>query len=515
MATHSINPFASFSTVDVAESYALVPTTPKVSDVEVEELHAEAVEITIAWGSNVLAVKHLSPPRPFTIGDGADFVAPVELLGASRVQVVSCDGGTVRVVVPAKAEGTVSAENRAAQSIGELVAQGFGRASANGAREFDLSAGTSASFDLGELTVTVAAVRAGKRVEKGLLTGLAASAYQHTGLSFLLHGAIIGSLAFFMPSMGQDDAEGMDRDQLLMMQKMLNASAERNNEPLPQDSAAPAEAPGGAGTRAVGEEGKMGKAQASTNGRWQKEGPRDNANPQLSRAELKSMAADFGMNGLLASMSLSDPNAPTAAWAPPDGRGRDAQSFNGAMWANDIGDAVGAGGLGLFGTGENGGGKGFGVGLGDVGTIGHGQGTCTTGDCQGFGPGGKGGWGRGGNHVTGDHQVSKISMRVPVTTGNGHIPPEVIQRIVRANYGRFRACYESGLRTNPSLTGRVSVRFVIGREGAVSTSQDGGSDLPDQAVTSCVVRSFGNLSFPQPEGGIVTVNYPIVFSPGE
>ena len=336
MATHSINPFASFSTVDVAESYALVPTTPKVSDVEVEELHAEAVEITIAWGSNVLAVKHLSPPRPFTIGDGADFVAPVELLGASRVQIVACDGGTVRVVVPARSEGTVSAPNRAAQSIGELVAQGFGRATGNGARELDLSAGTSASFSLGELTVTVAAVRAGKRVEKGLLAGLAASAYQHTGLSFLLHGAIIGSLAFFMPSMGQDDAEGMDRDQLLMMQKMLNASAERNNEPLPQDSAAPAEAPGGAGTRAVGEEGKMGKAQASTNGRWQKEGPRDNANPQLSRAELKSMAADFGMNGLLASMSLSDPNAPTAAWAPLDGRGKDAQSFNGAMWASDM-----------------------------------------------------------------------------------------------------------------------------------------------------------------------------------
>ncbi|MCL2776960.1 MAG: hypothetical protein FWD73_03075 [Polyangiaceae bacterium] len=48
-----------------------------------------------------------------------------------------------------------------------------------------------------------------------------------------------------------------------------------------------------------------------------------------------------------------------------------------------------------------------------------------------------------------------------------------------------------------------------------STTQDGGSQLPDQGVVSCVVRAFQNLSFPQPEGGIVTVTYPITFTPGE
>ncbi len=51
---------------------------------------------------------------------------------------------------------------------------------------------------------------------------------------------------------------------------------------------------------------------------------------------------------------------------------------------------------------------------------------------------------------------------------SGRLPPEVIQRIVRQNFGRFRLCYENGLRNNPNLQGRVSVRFVIGRDGAVS-----------------------------------------------
>jgi hypothetical protein len=70
------------------------------------------------------------------------------------------------------------------------------------------------------------------------------------------------------------------------------------------------------------------------------------------------------------------------------------------------------------------------------------------------------------------------------------------------------------LRSNPSLTGRVTTTFVIDRSGAVSMSKDSGSDMPDVGVTSCVVRAYSSLSFPQPEGGIVTVVLPIIFSPG-
>jgi hypothetical protein len=100
-------------------------------------------------------------------------------------------------------------------------------------------------------------------------------------------------------------------------------------------------------------------------------------------------------------------------------------------------------------------------------------------------------------------------------TVNGRLPPEVVQRIVRQNFGRFRLCYETLLLTNDQATGRVSVKFVIDKSGAVSTTQDGGSDIGDATMISCVVRSFGGLQFPQPEGGIVTVSYPLIFAPGE
>jgi len=105
--------------------------------------------------------------------------------------------------------------------------------------------------------------------------------------------------------------------------------------------------------------------------------------------------------------------------------------------------------------------------------------------------------------------VRRLALQV-----SGRLPPEVIVRIVRQNFGRFRLCYENGLRLNPNLQGRVAVRFVIGRDGAVSNVGNGGSDLPDGGVVRCVMRSFEGLSFPQPEAGIVTVVFPIQFEPG-
>ena len=98
-------------------------------------------------------------------------------------------------------------------------------------------------------------------------------------------------------------------------------------------------------------------------------------------------------------------------------------------------------------------------------------------------------------------------------TVSGKLPPEVIQRIVRQNYGRFRLCYENGLRANAKLGGTVTVKLVIDPTGAVKSANDGGSSLPDAGVVACVVKGFSNLSFPSPASGMVTVTYPIVFTP--
>jgi TonB family protein len=97
------------------------------------------------------------------------------------------------------------------------------------------------------------------------------------------------------------------------------------------------------------------------------------------------------------------------------------------------------------------------------------------------------------------------------TTVSGRLPPEVIQRVVRQHMAVLRACYQQGLARNPSLSGTVKVKFVIDASGAVTSVSDAGSDLPDEDVKTCVRNQIKTFSFPQPEGGIVTVTYPFVF----
>jgi len=103
-------------------------------------------------------------------------------------------------------------------------------------------------------------------------------------------------------------------------------------------------------------------------------------------------------------------------------------------------------------------------------------------------------------------------LRAAGTTANGGLPVEVVTRIVRQHFGRFRLCYETGRKRQPALAGRVTIKFVIGREGSVVAAMDGGSTLPDSEVVACVARAFQNVFFPTPERGIVTALQSIDFA---
>lgn len=108
--------------------------------------------------------------------------------------------------------------------------------------------------------------------------------------------------------------------------------------------------------------------------------------------------------------------------------------------------------------------------------------------------------------------LALASTALPAATGR--LQPETIQGVVRRHYGKFRTCYEGGLSRLPSLEGRISVRFIIDRDGSVPVMISENSDVPDPEVVRCVVSEFQHMKFPEPDGGIVTVVYPIMLSPG-
>jgi tetratricopeptide (TPR) repeat protein len=253
---------------------------------------------------------------------------------------------------------------------------------------------------------------------------------------------------------------------------------------------------GGTGTRAKGEEGSMGNPLSrATNKRYAVQGPRDNPDPHIARQAALQEAQVYGMIGAVSTASATatseaskdDANAPTAPW------GRDTSL--GDKLARKKAPEATAGGVGLSGIGVAGGG------VGEV--VSKGGGTDTG---QGFGS--------GHGRLGAAHQKAAPVVRMGAVQVTGRLPPEVVQRIVRQNYGRFRMCYEQGLARNPNLQGRVSVRFQIAADGSVTQPKNSGSDLPDRGVVTCVVDAYSALSFPAPDGGAVTVVYPILFAPG-
>jgi len=504
--------------------YVMTKSGPDVNPDEVELVNVPALEVMILWGDMVLHVQHLSPPRSFYVGEeqgknlASDYFIPAEKLGATRAPVVLADrGGPAYLVLLPKAKGFIEIPGQGKQKIEDLIARGQAQpcAEMSGAHQIPFPPGAKARMEIpsevpgAALVFQVGAVNAGRRAPAGLFTSSRDwSTALYVGLSSAVHLGLLAAMAFFMPPLGLTEEEEMSKDQLYLLQQYLNASAEREMEQKDTDQVAednPDNKEGGTGTRAKGEEGSMGDPNSrNTNRRYGVAGPKDNPDPHIARSAALREAAEFGMIGLLNTGAGGDPNAPTAPWGRDDSLGSDPISARGNMWGDSIGDAFGAGGLGLSGIGEGGGGRGEGIGLGSIGTIGHGAGTGTG---QGFGS--------GHGRLGGSHRTSPPKVRMGATTVNGRLPPEVIQRIVRQNYGRFRLCYENGLRNNPNLQGRVSVRFIIGRDGSVSNVGNAGSDLPDPGVVSCVTRAYYGLSFPQPEGGIVTVVYPIMFSPGD
>ncbi len=469
-----------------------------------------ALDASLLWRDDVLAFRHVASRGAVSAGEGPNALGPIP---GPAFAFARLDAGVLTVAIAAGAIAVV----RRGESAHEIV---------HGPAEARLFRGDTLDLPVGALTLRAAAVAPiplaldaldapkGPRARGGLF---------HVALAAAAHVAVLG-LSLQAALASNPDRDDEDRVAELRTMIIHSEAADTAREPVIATSAADGLAQGnaksprvgdgraGGGARAAGAEGTLGdrEAAATSRGRYAvPERVKRDQSPSLAREEAMSDAATFGMIGLLG----QGPSVPVAAtWtAFLEAHGEDTFAARGAMWAQDMGESRGLGGLGLSGIGEGGGGVGQGIGLGAIGTLGHLAGPA------GSGTGGSGNRASGGGRgwLTGTHHsVGPTVCRCGVTTlVSGRLPPEIVQRVVRQNFGRFRLCYENGLRANPTLEGRITVRFVIGRDGAVASVENAGSDLPDPTIASCVIRAFYGISFPQPDGGVVMVTYPIVFSP--
>lgn len=93
------------------------------------------------------------------------------------------------------------------------------------------------------------------------------------------------------------------------------------------------------------------------------------------------------------------------------------------------------------------------------------------------------------------------------------LDPNAVAAKIRQYKGALVACYESALKRNPSLSGKVTLRFTINKMGKVSKAEIETDTMHDDDVNKCIVDRASGWRFPPPSGGSDDVQfaYPFIF----
>lgn len=483
--------------------YQIVPSGPPVNPAEIDTTEP-AVEVIIMWGDySVLYVTTLSPPRSFYVGDltdakgkaTTDFLIGNDTIGVPSLPVVVTSGTVTSVVVPQGATGEVIVNDQRI-SFGDLAANQklVPCSEMAGAQQYPMPPSSTARVSFKGFTFVVKSSSAARRIGIGGRPRIDWLGQVWTLLSAALVGLMLLMFYFLPPTASSLSLELLSADSRLV--KYLIESPETVEEEAPEWLQEEKEE----GKRAKDEEGQAGDPKAKkTNNRFGVEGPRNNPDPHLARAQQKEEAQTAGIIGLLR-QNVGSWNSPTSPYGRETALGNDPMSALGALLGDQIGSNFGFGGLGLRGTGRGGGGTGEGtIGLGNIGTIGHGV-------------GGSAAYGRGAGNFR-DRNALVPNIRTGKADVRGSLSKEVIRRVIHRHINEVRFCYEQELSQRPDLEGRVSVKFIISPTGAVQTSVVDASTLNDAKVDSCIIQAVRRWTFPAPEGGgIVVVTYPFVLS---
>lgn len=424
--------------------------------------------VTLRWGEVVLASTSVPASRAFVLGRGGDWSLPAEVMGVERFKLLQpVDGG--RAVVLTAPPGATAWVDGQASPFRDATEHRLGP----GARGcVDLGASVSVHVEVG-----VAQARLGGRLV------LAASALGHHALSAAFHAALLALLALMVPPRDADtlDAEEYADRLAYLVHALDGATGARADaaETTPQDD----ETARGDDAHARSEDTPAVPSPVATRDAHATPVARQTDAPDAARAAALSDAASFGMIGLVRRRAAPNP----ARWEREDPGGPPGVALPGMFSA------------GLFQPSDPGIGGG-----GDVGIIG-----VSIFDSV---PQPKGMDSSGMSGSIGSHKVRapRICVCGPLQV-NGRLPPETIQRVIHQSFGRFRACYEKELERNPKLEARVDTKLVIGRDGSVAFARSEGP----QPVAACVQSAFEALSFPEPAGGTVTVEYPLLLQPDD
>ncbi|MCB9744253.1 MAG: AgmX/PglI C-terminal domain-containing protein [Alphaproteobacteria bacterium] len=96
----------------------------------------------------------------------------------------------------------------------------------------------------------------------------------------------------------------------------------------------------------------------------------------------------------------------------------------------------------------------------------------------------------------------------------GALDRDQIDRVIEGAMPRITTCYRDELAEHPELGGKLVNKFVVTKDGSVSSAATKSSTMGHPPTEDCVAEVLRSLRYPPPRGGgIVIVSYPFLFSP--
>ena len=129
---------------------------------------------------------------------------------------------------------------------------------------------------------------------------------------------------------------------------------------------------------------------------------------------------------------------------------------------------------------------------------------------KGFGGGAKGN-GIGSIPGKGDAAVGTESLSVIVL---GSLSREEIERVVNAHRNEIQFCYQRELQKDPSLFGKISLKWTIVTGGVVQNIKKIENSTGSASLETCIRERLSTWAFPAPAGGSqAEVEWPWIFKP--
>jgi len=110
--------------------------------------------------------------------------------------------------------------------------------------------------------------------------------------------------------------------------------------------------------------------------------------------------------------------------------------------------------------------------------------------------------------------VPATDVGLPDAT-SGRLAPETIRDVIRGRHPELEGCYQLGFAQHSRLEGKVTFVFAIAVDGTVDDLRVADNSMPDCGVVRCMRDVMAQSQFPPPQGGSVSVSYPLTFAPAQ